>query len=430
MKYRAKTENSITIYNNAIVHKGHITLFFCVNLYNYNIYTEESIEQNLDTLQNMLLNIENIFGTFRFSILRFEDVLPADTYLEDFIKTVHLWDESFIPSDEFSRNITAIMNHYCLLAVNIDEDKAIDFNETSIKDIVNQYKDKFLDSIASYKQQNIDTKLIDETAVKIANVGQQLIRPCPEKLLLDYYIKRVYPSYNLIIADQDIEDTKSVLAYLQQDLIPHFNYFEMSNAGVELFGAMQKTTYGSVIDIVELPEEIISESFALNFDWLVINAKTLSKNQAKLKFKRKLRDIEFEEDSALSAGSPDYNYELQEYKDLSQTAIAAVSLGRKIIEADIHIFIEAKSEEELNQRRFKLLSVLKNQGITATFAPDQAKAYVESFVNLRPSKYDFIMDLRYPLAFRMPQGAAVGDFDSEFKAPPIGEVASRDEAVE
>lgn len=430
MKYRAKTENNVTIYNNAIVNKGHVTLYFCVNLYNYNIYTEASIEQNLNTLQNMLLNIENIFGTFKFSLLRFEDVLPADSYLEDFIETIHLWDENFVPSKNFTDNVEAIMNHYCLLAVNIDEDKAIDFNEASVKTIINQYKDKFLDSIASYKQQEIDKELIDETTIKISNVGQQLISPCPEKILLDYYIKRIYPSYNLIIKDEDIEATKSVLAYLQQDLIPHFNYFEMSNAGVELFGAMTKTTYGSVIDIVEFPEEIISESFALNFDWLVINAKTLSKNQAKLKFKRKLKDVEFEEDSALSAGSSDYNYELQEYKDLAQTAIAAVSLGKKIIESDIHIFIEAKSEKELNKRRFKLISVLKNQGITATFAPDQAKAYVESFVKLRPSKYDFIMDLRFPLAFRMPQGAAVGDFDSKFKAPPIGEITSRDEAIE
>lgn len=430
MKYRARAENQITIYKNAIIHKNNTTLYFVVNLYNYSIYTADSISANIDTLQNMLLNIENIFGTMSFSLFRFEDILSPNAYIDNFIKTVRLWDDSFNPSEEFIKNIKYTTQYYCLLAINIDDKNSFDFNDLSIREIANNYKNMIVDHFANFKQQNIDTKKIESLSTRIANIGQGVIKPCPEEVLLNYYIKRVYPSYNLIIPEEDIDSTRAVLSYLQQDLVPHFNYFEMNNAGVELFGAESHTTYGTVIDIVEFPEEIISESFSLNHDWLVVNCKTLSKQQAKLKFARKKSDIEFEESSAANAGSADASIELQDYKDIADTALAAISAGYKIIEADIHILVTANSIDELNKRRYGLISQLKNQNIIATFAPDQASEYVDSFIRLRPRQYPYLMDIRYPLSFRLTQGAAAGDFDSKFTSPVFGETVSRDEATE
>lgn len=430
MKYKARTENQITLYNNAIVHKNNTTLYFVVNLYNYNIYTEQSISRNIDIIQNMLLNIENIFGTMSFSLFRFKDILSPRAYVESFIKTIRLWDSSFIPSDKFLKNIQYTTQYYCLLAINIDDKASFNVDDMSMKDIFNTYKNTFVDYFASFKQQNIDTNKIDSLTTRIANVGQGVIKPCPSDILLNYYIKRVYPSYNLVIPEEDVDTTRAVISYLQQDLTPHYNYFEMTNAGVEILGANVRTTYGSVIDVVEFPEEIISESFSLNHDWLVVNCKTLSKRQASLKFSRKKSDIEFEEEAAANAGSPDASVELRDYKDIAETGIAAVHAGYKIIESDIHILVTANSIEELNKRRYGLISQLKNQNIIATFAPDQAREYVDSFIRLRPQSYPYLMDIRYPLAFRLSQGAAAGDFDSKFTSPVFGETASRDEATD
>lgn len=430
MKYRARSESQITVYKNAIIHKGNTTLYFVVNLYNYSIYTEQSISRNIDTLENLLLNIESAYGTMSYSIFRFRDILSPKAYIDNFVSTIRLWDDTFTPSQEFLDNIQYTTQYYCLLAINIDDKNSIEFTDLSIKEIANTYKDKILDYFSNFKQQNVDTEKINSMTKKIANIGQGVIKPCPEEVLLNYYIKRVFPSYNLIIPEDDINSTKAVLSYLQQDLTPHFNYFEMSNAGVELFGAENRITYGSVIDIVEFPEEIISESFSLNHDWLVVNCKTLSKEQAKLKFSRKKSDIEFDEGAAVTAGSSDAYTELQDYKDIAETALAAISIGKKIIEADIHILVTAPTVDELNKRRFGLISKLKNQHIVATFAPDQAKEYVDSFIRLRPGSYPYLMDIRYPLSFRLSQGSAAGDFDSKFTSPVLGQISSRDEATD
>lgn len=90
VKYRAKNENKVTIYKNCIVYRGHQTLFFSVNLYNYNLYTEDSISNQLDIISNLILNIENSFSEVKFSLFRFQDVVSPEKYLEDFIKTVRL----------------------------------------------------------------------------------------------------------------------------------------------------------------------------------------------------------------------------------------------------------------------------------------------------------------------------------------------------
>lgn len=423
--YTARTENKVSLYKNAMVHSGKTTLYYCVNLYNYNEYSFDSIGSQIDILYNLIGNIENIFGNgIKFSMFRYTDILSPKEYMDEIIRTIRLWDDNFTPSEQFRKNVKYTMRNHCLLAVNIDDKKSIDFNSASIKDIINDYKEAFIDSLANFKQQQVNTERIDSINQRILNVGQGVIKACPEETLLNYYVKRLFPSYNLVIPDRMLQQSKVLISYLQQDLKPYFNYFEMSNAGVELFGATTRKTYGTVIDIVEFPSEIVSENFALNHDNLVMNVQTLSKNEAKLKFNRARADIEFEEESAYTAGTRDQELELDEYKSNIETALAAISAGRTICETDIHILLLADSVEELNKKRFKFITDLKNLNILATFNADQAKTYVDSFIKLRPTKYPFTMDLRYPLSFRLSQGAAVGDGDSKFGSPIIGHAVS------
>lgn len=295
--------------------------------------------------------------------------------------------------------------------------------------MVKEYKDNLIDTFANFEQQNIDTAKIEEISTTIENIGQQLLKPCPEEILLSYFLHRIFPSYDLVLDEKDYEQNKVIVAWLKQDYIDHFNYFEMTNSGVEIFGAKQQMTYGSVIDIIEFPEQIISESFPLVHDGLIVNNKTLSKQQAKLKFSRKRADLEYEEETATQANSLDASLELADYKDIVETGLAAVSLGKKIITSDVHILVLANDLETLNKRRAGLISNLKDRDIIATFSPSQANTYLDSFIRLRPKNYPFTFDLRYPLAFRLNQGNAVFDGDSKFTVPKIGHYVDAAEAT-
>lgn len=429
MKVQARSENKITLYNNCIVDKGKMTLYFLVDLYNYSIYTNESISNEITSLYNFVLNVENSFSNLKFSLFRFRDIVSPEEYVKSFIQTIRLWSPNFQPSQEFIDNVQYTSQFYCFMAVNIDQNVAIDFNSMQIKDIIKQYGKMVVDAFASYKQQDIDTKAIEDASNKIEYQGQGIIKPCPENILLSYYIKRVYPYYEIILPPDQFDSTKAVLSHLQQNFTPHFNYFEMDNSGVEYFGVKAKTTYGSIIDIIEFPEEIISESFDMCHSGLVANVKCLSKQEAKLKFMRRKEDIAYEEESAISAGAKEINLELSDYRDLAETGIAAVSLGRKIVESDIHILLLSDDIDDLNKKRFNLISKLKNMNIIATFNADQANTYVNSFVKLRPTNYPFLMDLRYVFSFRLNSGSAVGDFSSKFTSPIIGQTVESSEAI-
>lgn len=298
----------------------------------------------------------------------------------------------------------------------------------SLKDIAKGYVDTFLDAFTSYEQQKIDIDRITSLGTQIANVGQNMIRPCPEEILLSFYIGRIFPSYDIILERGEEQRNKAVLSFLQQDFIDHFNYFEMTNAGVELFGAKQQITYGSIIDIIEFPDEINSEYFPLTLNGLVVNSKTMTKQQAKLKFTRKRADIEFEEETAMQAGSRDVHLELADYKDLTDLALAGVSKGMKFIDSDIHILVLGDDLETLNERRAGLISELKDRDIIATFSPVQAETYIDSFIKLRPKKYPFTTDLRFPLAFRLNQGNTICDQDSKYTVPVLGHYVDAAEA--
>lgn len=426
-----KTENKVSIVENAIVNNGKITLFFLVNLYNYDIYSTDSINGHITRLYNMITNFENQLQEVKFSIFKFEEITSPDRFIKDFIRTVKLWSPDFNPSPEFIENIDYNVKHYCVLALNVDKSQSIEFEDMQVKELVKTLGKQVVDYFAVIKQQNVDVEGIKRTTSKIENQGQGIIVACPSDILLNYYVKRMFPSYNLVIDQKDFESTNVVISYLRQNFIPHFNYFEMDNAGVEYFGAKSHVTYGTIIDIIEMPEEINSDYFSLNHSGLVINAKTLSKQKARLQFKRTREDVEYERESAENAGSKDINLELDQYSELVEKGLALASAGRKIVEADMHILILAKTVEELNKKRFSLMSTLKNMNIICTFNSTQAKTYVDSFVKLRPVEYPFLFDLRYCLSFQLNSGVMVGDGDDpKFTSPVIGESTTISEATQ
>lgn len=429
-KIKAVAENQISVYNNSITIDGHTNLFYFLNQYNYNVYSYESISSQLTRLTNMITSIESLFGSVTYSFLRFEDILKPDEYAENFAKTVKQWNPDFHMTQEMYENIGMFRSQYCLFVVNIDDKKSFDLNQyESLKDIAKETVNAIVDAIANDKQQQIDTNRIDQLSRDIENTARDMLTPCDEYSLIRFLCGRMYPSYDLAFDESQLDDTKEILAYLKQEFTPALNYFEMSNSGVELLGANAQTTYGSVIDIVEFPETIDSEYFPLSDGWFCCNSRTLTKQDARLKFSRKRSDINYEIETAEQAGSENGLLDIQASKDLVETALAAVAAGVKIVESDMHFLILANDLETLKSARMDFISYLKNRNVIATFSSDQAKTYVDSYIKLRPDKYPFITDVRYPLAFRLNSGVAVGDFDSGMTSPLIGTDATSSEAT-
>ena len=428
-KIRSKIESKITLHGNAIVNNGHTTLYYLANMYNYSMYTPDSISMQLTSLYNMLTNIESQFKGVKFSIFRYDDVVSPEGYVSSLVDTIRLWNESFVPSDDFLNNVKYTSSQFCFIAINIDDKNAVDLNSMNLMDAAKEVVNDFLNAVSSSKQQDINVEKVEAINKQILDLSQGILKPCPERTLMTYYIKRVFPSYNVVVRDSMYDTTKVVLAYLQQEYVPYFNYFEMKNSGIEYFGATPRVTYGSIIDIIEMPDDIDSEMWSMCVDGLVCNLKTLSKDKARLKFMRTRSDIEYEEATSNQVGGDKYAMELADYSDLAEAGIAAVSLGRKIVEGDVHILVLADSVEELNTRRANLISALKNQDVIATFNPRQAETYVKSFIKLRPEEYDFLMDLRYPLAWKLDSGTQIGDFDSGMQSPIIGQTATKSEAT-
>ena len=171
---------------------------------------DSSIAGQIELLYNLITNIENLFGTLSFSIFRFEDIVSPSQYKEKFLQTVALWDPNFTPSQEFLNNIKYTSQEYCFLAININDKQNIDFN-VSLKKMFGEYRDLLLDSFTSFRQQKIDTDRIDGLNEKILNIGQGMIKACPEEVLVAYYIKRIFPSYTLALNKDELDINKQLI---------------------------------------------------------------------------------------------------------------------------------------------------------------------------------------------------------------------------
>lgn len=425
-------DNNYAIYKNALVFKKNTTLYYLMDLFNYEMYQQDSVEEEISNLYNTMQSLSSALGSnLKFSIFRFQNIISSKKYYEELIETVSKWNSNFTPSEDFRNNMDYLNNAYCVLAINVDNVGEKELYDMTFKEMGTYWVGKFADLFASFNQTNVDKETIDRQQERVLNVLSRKARPVDEKFLLDVLIKKFFPSYTLITRDNEIDYNKGVLSYLQQVFTPQFSYFEMTNAGVEVFEAEARKTYGCVIDLIEFPQVIISENFNLCHDGMVINCKVLSKEAAKLKFKRKRADIRFERDSANQVGYSDVNMEIDDLEELANKGVEESQYGTVLCESDIHILLTAPSVTELRQKRSQLITTLKDYDVVATFNPNQAKAYVDSFIKLRPEKYGFMMDMRYALSFQLNSGSAFGDEgDPNFTSPVIGRGLSRYEAID
>ena len=412
-------QNRIALFKNILINNDTITAYYILTPYNYSVMSSNSAENHIQKIYNTIDTLYKSYGEIKFSMFKLNNIISKQETIDQIIKTVRVYkkDYSDFP-DEYKQFIKNITRDYTILAVNIDIKNTIDIENQSLKGIIKDSIDSFVNTNFSLKQTKVNEEAISKQNTKIKNILQRFAIPASEKLVMNIFVNSIFPSYNLIYNGYLLDHKVEILNNIKQEIIPHLGWFEMSNSGIEDFGATARTTYGSILTILEFPEAIETGSFNIYFKGLKVCINLMPKEKAIVKFKRMRAEILEEQEDSGDAGDRDSDINTQ--AELVQAAIDDLRRGRVCAEVDTNILILADSKEELDKKKKNVMSVFKDAHIIATIAQDQGKTFIDSFIKNKPASYYHLMDLEYALSFQIDQGVSIGDYDSKYAAPVIG----------
>lgn len=419
IRYKNIKDNKLSIFKNILINNDSITAYYILYPYNYNIMDLTSAERHIERLYNVLSNLHSSLGEVKLSMFKLKNIISKEETIDSIVQTIKMYDDKYndLPK-EYKNYINNISREFSILAVNIDIKNNFDIENQNLKTILKDILDNFIKENFSMNSVNIDEEAISLQNVRIKNTLMRYAVPANSKLVMNIYINSLFPSYNLIYNDYLINHSTSILGSVKQEIIPHLGWFEMSNSGIINFGGTPRITYGSVLTILEFPEQIRSENFNINMPGLHVNMNLLAKDKALLKFKRMRADVKQELEEAEIANTSDSD--IDEDESLVQKAIQHIRKGRIATEVDANILVLADSKEELDKKKKHIISILSDINVVCSIAENQAKIFINSFVKNKPSNYYHIMDLQYALSFQLDDGVLVGDGDSKFAAPVIG----------
>lgn len=417
--YKSIKDNKLSIFKNIFINNGSVTAYYVLYPYNYNIMDLSSAGRHIERLYNVLSNLHSSLGEVKLSMFKLKNIISREETIASIIKTVKMYDKDYTDlPDEWKQYIKNISRDFSILAINIDVKNNFDIENQDLKSIIKSILDNFVKENFSMNTVNVDEEAVASQNIRIHNILQRYAVPANPKLVMNIYVNSLFPSYNLVYNDYLINNSSPILGSIKQEIIPHLGWFEMSNSGIVGFGGTPRTTYGSVLTILEFPEQIRSENFNINMPGLHVNMHLLPKDKALLKFKRMRADVSQESEEAEIANTSDSD--VDEDLSLVQRAIKYIRKGRIATEVDANILVVADTKEELDRKKKHIISVLSDINVVCSIADNQAKTFINSFVKNKPTNYYHIMDLQYALSFQLDDGLLVGDQDSQYAAPVIG----------
>ena len=424
MKIYSKKDKKIGILGqNILINERQINAFYIIDSINYSTLNKGGINNHIGRLETLLSSLASLKPYFSFSLLQVDKVLTPETIKNNLLDTIHLWDPDYkdIP-DIFKNHIIKSEETFTLLACNIDSKDLADIEDISLKNLAKEYITGITQEFLSIKQINIDTK-------KILNIEKQLndiicrygVRASRE-LTFYTYISSLYPSYEISYdTNSYISNNMSpILGAVSQEIESHFGYFTMKNTGVEMFGMEAQETYGCILNISKFPQMIDSNNFNFNIPNLRLNIRTIPKEKAKLTIKRLRADMDFEEETARVADAR-IDRELAEQLNLAETALINISKGSVLCELEANILLLSTDLSRLKSERQKMITTLADIDVIAAISFDQGLDFINNYVKLKPLKYTHLCELRFPLSFQIDNNVNLGDFDSPYASPAIGE---------
>lgn len=421
IKYNVSHQNKLSIFKNIFINNGTVTAYYVLFPYNYEVFDLRSAERHINNLYTTISTIYSNMGEMKFSMFKLRNIVSKETTIENIIKTVNIYkkDYSEFPK-EYQKYIKNITKDFSILAINIDAKNSIDIENQSIIAIMKQILDSFVKENFTVSHPGVNEDIIRMQNKNFANSLQNSAVPASSQLVMNIFINSVYPSYKLIYDDYIMKNSSSILSSIQQEIIPHLGWFEMSNSGIVAFGGEPRVTYGSILTILELPETINSENFNISMSGLNVNINIPTRQKALLKFKRMRAELEEEEGEAYDANTKDSD--ASENVSMLDAAIKDIKAGRVMAELDANILVLAENKDELEKKKKNIISILSKKDIVCSISDNQALTYVNSFIKRAPnfSKYIHLMDLQYAISFQLDSGAIAGDSWSEFASPVIG----------
>lgn len=419
IKYKKISENKVSVFKNVLINDGKVTAYYILNPYNYTLMDTEATGRHISRLHNVLSTLYGSMSDVKISMFQLKNIVSRKETIESIVKTVRIYKEDYsgFPK-EYQGYIKNITREFSIIAVQIDAKNSLDIESQSLREIIKGQIDRLVQENFSTSVSTVDETVINAQNTRITNTLARMAVPANEKLVMNIYINSLFPSYNLVYKDHMISNRDTILSGVKQDIIPGLGFFEMSNSGIADFGATPRSTFGSIIRILEFPDTIMSESFNISVPGLRVNMHLLQKDKALLKFKRIRADITEEAKEAENVSNIDSS--ANEELSLAQRALDDIKNGRIVTDVDANILVTADTRAELDKRKKIVISRLSDAGIVASIAGNQGKSFIDSFVKLRPTSYDHTMDLQYALSFQLDSGVLVGDQESAFSAPVIG----------
>lgn len=419
IKYKNLKDNRLSIFKNILINNNIITAYYVLFPFNYSIMDMNSAGRHIDQLYNSISNLYSSLGEIKMSMFKLKNIVSREETISSIIKTVRMYDDDYNDMPiEYKRFIKNITRDFSILAIQIDVKNSFDIEKEDFKSIIKGIIDNFITENFSMNNVKINQEAVLSQNLRIRNILQRYAVPADSKLVMNIYINSLFPSYNLVYNNYLVDKSTPILGGVQQEIIPHLGWFEMSNSGIISFGGIPRTTYGSIITILEFPEQIMTENFNINMPGLHVNMHLLPKDKAMLKLKRMRADVKQELEEADEANATDTD--IDENVELAQRAIDDLRRGRIATELDANILVIANSLEELERKKKHVISVLSDISVVCSIHPDQGKAFVDSFIKNNPKDYYHLLDLQFALSFQIDDGVLVGDQDSRFASPVIG----------
>lgn len=419
LKYKNIKDKKISILKNVLINGNIITAYYVIYPFNYNLMDLSSAERHIQRLYNAINNLYSSIGEVKMSMFQLKNIVSKEETINSIVKTIKMYKKDYTEfPKEYRDYIKNITRDFSILAIQIEAKQTIDMENQNLKSIISQVVDNFIKENFTTSMANVNEDQIAAQNTRIKNILSRYAVPANEKLVMNIYVNSLFPSYNLVYNNYLLDNKDVILGSVKQEIIPHLGWFEMTNSGIADFGGIPKTTYGSILTILDFPESIQSENFNMFASGLHVNMHLLPKTSAILKFKRMRADINEELEEAVDTEAKDTD--IDEHSDFVQHAIDQIRRGRIVTEVDANILIVADTKEELDRKKKSVISILSDINVVCSIDGNQAKTFVNSFIKNNPSGYYHLMDLQYALSFQLDDGLLVGDQDSKFASPVIG----------
>lgn len=419
-----KIEDKIGIVDqNILINNGNISAFYILSSVNYSILNEEGTNIVVSSLESMIKSLGIKYPKLEFSIFKINKPTSAFDIENNLIETVRMWDPSYkgVPPI-FKDHIKKANDDYCILQVSIDSTSIGDVESTTTKDLIVDIFNKLSNGLFTANKVNYDFSRIRSIEHGYYDIIMNYGVRCSRELTFYTYISQMYPSYEISYNNNSYvtNNIAPILGFVNQQISSKFGYMELENYGVEVLGYQAEKTYASMITINTFPESIDSDNFNMALPGLKVNVRLLPKSKAQTEIKRTRADLEYEMETAEAAGARDTQL-LEEQIELSNEALNKLNNKNLLCEMNVSMLILGRTLEELKTNRQKIILSLADSGMIAGISLDQGEEFIHSIVNSKPKKYPHLADLRVPLSFQLNNCPIVGDSDSRFAAPKIGE---------